>query len=167
MAVMAKRLLIDMIKLRSFMSDNPGHEIPEGFFHKTLNREGLKTLRELAIFRFTCRKCEDAPCIRVCPADALEKDSEGIINRHTNLCISCKSCVTICPFGTMMTDFFKHHRNKDLFYDLNDDEELNLFIKSSPPGVAELVDHDEAPEKNIHRLNDKTLIREYLYNPEP
>lgn len=66
-----------------------------------------------------------------------------------------------------MTDFFKHHRNKDLFYNLNDDEELRLFIESCPPGVAEMVDHDEAPEKNIHKLNDKTLIREYLYNPEP
>ena len=50
----------------------------------------------------------------------LEKDMDGLIHRHINLCISCKSCVTICPFGTMMTDFFVHHRDKDLYFDLSD-----------------------------------------------
>jgi formate dehydrogenase iron-sulfur subunit len=163
MGIMANKLLIDMIRLREYMIQNPDHEIPEGWFHKPFNQHGLKTVRELAVFRFVCRKCEDAPCISVCPADALEKDSEGIINRHTNLCVSCKSCVTICPFGTMMTDFFRHHRNKDLFHDLNNNEELKLFVESCPPGVASLVDHDEMPEKHIHKLNDKTLIRDYLY----
>ena len=113
-----------------------------------------------------CRHCEDAPCISVCPVEALEKDEEGIIDRHTNLCISCKSCVTICPFGTMMTDFFKHHRNKDLYYDLNDRKEIELFIKACPPGVASLTESDESPAENIYKLNDKVLIREYLYTTE-
>jgi formate dehydrogenase iron-sulfur subunit len=128
-----------------------------------LNSNGLKTIRELATFRFTCRKCEDAPCISVCPAEALEKDEEGIISRYTNLCISCKSCVTICPFGTMMTDFFKHHRDKSLFYDLTDNKELEKFINACPAGTVSLTETDESPAENIYRLNDKILIREYLY----
>jgi len=66
----------------------------------------------------------------------------------------------------MMTDFFEHHRNRDLFYDLNDKEELELFIKACPPGVVSLTDSDESPEENIYRLNDKILIKEYLYNTE-
>jgi len=163
---MSQKILIDMIKLRSAMVENSALTIPEGYFYQSLNSNGLKTIRELATFRFTCRKCEDAPCISVCPADALEKDGEGIINRHTNLCISCKSCVTICPFGTMMTDFFKHHRNKDLFYDLNDKKELKMFIDACPAGTVSIIDSDEAPDDNIYKLNDKVLIREYLYITE-
>ena len=163
---MAQKLLIDMIKLRSALAENNDMLIPEGVFYQSLNSNGLKTIRELAAFRFTCRRCEDAPCISVCPADALEKDGEGIINRHTNLCISCKSCVTICPFGTMMTDFFKHHRNKDLFYDLTDMKELELFIRACPPGVASVTESDESPAENIYRLNDKVLVRDYLYTTE-
>lgn len=163
---MAQKLLIDMIKLRSALIENESLTIPEGLFYQSANSNGLKTIRELAAFRFTCRRCEDAPCISVCPADALEKDEEGIIIRHTNLCISCKSCVTICPFGTMMTDFFKHHRNRDLFYDLGDKKEFELFIKACPPGVATLTESDESPEDNIYKLNDKVLIREYLYISE-
>jgi Fe-S-cluster-containing hydrogenase component 2 len=163
---MAKKILIDMIKLRAAMVENSSRELPEALFYTSVNSNGLKTIRELATFRYTCRKCEDAPCIGVCPADALEKDKDGIIMRHTNLCVSCKSCVTICPFGTMMTDFFIHHRNRDLFYDLNDEKEMEKFIKASPTGTVSLTDEDESPEKNIYRLNDKVLVKEYLYITE-
>jgi len=163
---MAQRILLDMIKLRSVMAEDPTIALPECYFHDSPALNGFKSIRELATFRFSCRRCEDAPCISVCPADALEKDGEGIINRHTNLCISCKSCVTICPFGTIMTDFFTHHRNRDLFYDLTDKRELELFVKACPPGVVSLTDADESPAGNIYRLNDKVLIREYLYSTE-
>ena len=160
---MAQRILLDMIKLRSVMAEDPAKTLPEGFFHDSPAFNGFKSVRELATFRFSCRKCEDAPCISVCPADALEKDVEGIIDRHTNLCVSCKSCVTICPFGTMMTDFFTHHRNRDLFYDLTDKKEVGLFIKACPSGVVSLTEADESPDENIYRLNDKVLVRDYLY----
>jgi formate dehydrogenase iron-sulfur subunit len=163
---MGQQLLIDLIKLREAMAENCDLKLPEALYYPAANANGLKTVRELASFRYTCRRCKDAPCISVCPADALEKDDEGIITRYTNLCISCKSCVTICPFGTMMTDFFIHHRNRDLYYDLNDSNELKKFIKASPPGTVSLTDGEESPENNIYRLNDAILIREYLYETE-
>lgn len=163
---MAQRLLIDLIKLREAMAENCDLQLPEALYYPAANVNGLKTVRELASFRFTCRRCKDAPCISVCPADALEKDEEGIITRYTNLCIACKSCVTICPFGTMMTDFFVHHRNRDLFFDLNNGTELIKFIEASPPGTVSLTEDDESPEKNIYSLNDRILIREYLYETE-
>jgi len=163
---MAQNILIDMIKLRDAMVENESVVLPEALFYQSKNLNGLKTIRELATFRFTCRKCEDAPCIAVCPVEALEKDAEGIVTRHTNLCVSCKSCVTICPFGTMMTDFFKHHRNKDLFYDLKDENDVRKFIEASPAGTVTMTDEGESPEKNIYRLNDRILIRDYLYTTE-
>jgi len=163
---MGMQILIDMIKLRSVMSENSSLILPEAYFYPAANDNGLKSIRELAVFRFTCRKCEDAPCISVCPADALEKDKEGIISRYTNLCVSCKSCVTICPFGTMMTDFFSHHRNKDLFHDLNDENSLKKFVMLCPAGTVMLTDEDESPDKNIFRLNEKVLIKDYLYITE-
>ena len=162
---MTRKIMIDMIRLRSAMIKDSTIELPEAYFYP-LHNDGLKTIRELATFRFTCRKCEDAPCINVCPADALEKDETGVIVRATNLCVSCKSCVTICPFGTMMTDFFKHHRNKDLFYDLKDENEMEKFIRACPEGTVTITSEDESPEKNIYRLNDKVLIKDYLYITE-
>jgi Fe-S-cluster-containing dehydrogenase component len=160
---MAQKILIDMIKLRAAMVENSTLALPEVIYYPTPNSNGLKTIRELSIFRFTCRKCDDAPCIAACPAEALEKDAEGVINRHTNLCISCKSCVTICPFGTMMTDFFSHHRNKDLFYDLTNIDEMKKFASACPPGTVVMTDMKESPEENIYKLNDRVLIKDYLY----
>jgi formate dehydrogenase iron-sulfur subunit len=160
------KVLIDMIKLRAAMTQNPSLALPEALCYSSANTNGLKTIRELATFRFTCRRCEDAPCITVCPADALEKDNDGVIMRHTNLCVSCKSCVTICPFGTMMTDFFRHHRNKDLFYDLCDSAEARKFVEACPPGTARLTDEKEKPDEHIYMLNDRVLIRDYIYVTE-
>jgi len=160
------KVLIDMIKLRAAMTENPSLELPDALFYNTVNTNGLKTIRELAAFRFTCRRCEDAPCISVCPVEALERDKDGVIMRHTNLCVSCKSCVTICPFGTMMTDFFKHHRNRDLLYNLRDDEQVKKFVAACPPGTAILTDGNEKPAEHIYKLNDKVLIREYIYTTE-
>lgn len=160
------KVLIDMIKLRAAMTENPSLALPEALCYNTVNTNGLKTIRELATFRFTCRRCEDAPCISVCPVEALEKDKDGVIMRHTNLCVSCKSCVTICPFGTIMTDFFKHHRNRDLLYNLRDDEQVKKFVAACPPGTAILTDGNEKPAEHIYKLNDKVLIKEYIYTTE-
>lgn len=155
-----------MIKLREAMKADPSIKLPEALCYSTANVNGLKTIRELATFRFTCRRCDDAPCIAVCPAEALEKDSDGVIMRHTNLCVSCKSCVTICPFGTMMTDFFSYHRNRDLFYDLCDKAQAAKFVKACPPGTAMLTDSEEKPAEHIYKLNDRVLIKEYIYIKE-
>lgn len=155
-----------MNKLRSAMVEDSTLEVPDAYFYPSLNINGMKSIRELATFRFTCRKCEDAPCINVCPADALEKDENGVVVRYTNLCVSCKSCVTICPFGTMMTDFFKHHRNKDLIYDLSDEKEMDKFISACPEGTVTITYEDEAPDKNIYSLNEKVLIKDFLYITE-
>jgi Fe-S-cluster-containing hydrogenase component 2 len=163
---MSRKILIDMIKLRKAMIENSGMVLPDAFFYQSANTNGLKSIRELATFRYTCRKCEDAPCIAVCPAEALEKDNDGVITRYTNLCVSCKSCVTICPFGTMMNDFFKHHRNRDLFYDLSDEKELEKFIKVCPEGTVTITGEEESPAKNIFGLNEKVLIKDYLYITE-
>jgi Fe-S-cluster-containing hydrogenase component 2 len=163
---MARRILIDMIKLRSAMIEDSSKYLPEAYFYPSRNINGLKSIRELATFIFTCRKCEDAPCISVCPADALGKDEDGYISRYTNLCVSCKSCVAICPFGTMMTDFFKHHRNKELFYDLTDEEDAKKFIEACPAGTAVMTDDDELPEMKIYKLNEKILVKDYLYITE-
>jgi len=47
-----------------------------------------------------CMHCEDPACARVCPADAIKQDENGIV--HSSLkprCIGCSNCVLACPFG--------------------------------------------------------------------
>jgi carbon-monoxide dehydrogenase iron sulfur subunit len=52
-----------------------------------------------------CQQCEEAPCVAVCPKDALSHDSSlGRVVLDYDLCIGCKMCVTACPFGGMGID---------------------------------------------------------------
>ncbi len=161
---MTQKILIDLTKFRLPDKGSCDQTPAEGLYYLNTNINGLKTIRELAVFQFSCRKCEDAPCMEVCPADALEKDENGIINRHTNLCVSCKSCVTICPFGTMMTDFFKHHRAKENYFNLADESELQKFISKCPEDAVRLGEMDENYEQHIYKLNDKILVKDYYWD---
>ena len=163
---MAQKILIDLEKLRSTEGKPSDISPPEGFFRFSFDGHGLKSIRELAVFQFTCRKCSDAPCIGVCPADALEKDDIGIISRATNLCISCKSCVVICRFGTIMSDFFEYHRDKENYFDLNDEAELGMWIRANPQGAVTMVDMEEDPEQHIYELNEHILVREHIWQTD-
>lgn len=163
---MAQKILIDLEKFRSPGGTSCDTSPPEGFYGFSTYGHGLKSIRELAVFQFTCRKCSDAPCISVCPSDALEKDEQGIISRSTNLCISCKSCVVICPFGTIMTDFFDYHLDKENYYDLSDEKELEMWIRDSPEGAVSRVDMEEDPEQHIYKLNEHILVRERMWKAD-
>jgi Fe-S-cluster-containing hydrogenase component 2 len=161
---MAKKILINLSGYRSVVDNNQSPA--EAVFDPAICSDGLKTLRELAVFRYTCRKCTDAPCVAVCPADALEKDNEGMITRAINLCVSCKSCVVICPFGTLMTDFFRFKMEKSKVYALNDEDTWDQFIRESPEGSVEIVDLDENHDNNIYKLNDNVFVREQIWDPD-
>ena len=51
------------------------------------------------------QQCEEAPCIAVCPKEALARDlTLGRVTLDYDLCIGCKMCVIACPFGGMGID---------------------------------------------------------------
>jgi anaerobic carbon-monoxide dehydrogenase iron sulfur subunit len=49
-----------------------------------------------------CRQCEDAPCVKVCPTGATYR-TETYTAVKANLCIACKLCMMVCPFGSIQT----------------------------------------------------------------
>lgn len=49
-----------------------------------------------------CQQCEDAPCVNACPAKALTRNQEmGRVEIDYDVCIGCRTCVSVCPFGAM------------------------------------------------------------------
>lgn len=50
----------------------------------------------------SCQQCEDAPCLNVCPVKAISRDEDlGLVMVDYDVCIGCRSCVVVCPFGAM------------------------------------------------------------------
>jgi len=50
----------------------------------------------------SCQQCEDAPCMNVCPVKAIFRDEDfDFVAVDYDVCIGCRSCVAVCPFGAM------------------------------------------------------------------
>jgi len=45
-----------------------------------------------------CFQCEDYPCVKACPMEALSKNSQtGAVNVDASKCTACGLCVQACP----------------------------------------------------------------------
>jgi carbon-monoxide dehydrogenase iron sulfur subunit len=47
-----------------------------------------------------CRQCEDALCVKRCPAGALYHQN-GIVTLDEESCIGCRLCTRVCPYGAI------------------------------------------------------------------
>jgi len=49
-----------------------------------------------------CRHCEEAPCVTICPTEAMHKlGPEQPVLVDDERCIGCKLCIMVCPFGVV------------------------------------------------------------------
>jgi Fe-S-cluster-containing dehydrogenase component len=47
-----------------------------------------------------CMHCDSPTCAEVCPADAIKKNADGVVQTARKpRCIACNNCVLACPFG--------------------------------------------------------------------
>jgi len=47
-----------------------------------------------------CMHCESPTCAEVCPADAIKRTGDGVVqSARKPRCIACNNCVLACPFG--------------------------------------------------------------------
>lgn len=82
------------------------HNVPVG-----VNRTWVKqvekgvfpnTRRLFSVMR--CNHCTDAPCVEICPVEALYIRPDGIVDFDNRRCIGCKSCMQACPYDALYID---------------------------------------------------------------
>ncbi|MDQ6705568.1 MAG: 4Fe-4S binding protein [Acidobacteriota bacterium] len=65
-----------------------------------INFDYLDRPNTIATAAFVCFHCDDPACAEVCPADAIKKGEDGIVQSALKpRCIACSNCVLACPFG--------------------------------------------------------------------
>lgn len=86
------------------------HQVPVG-----VNRTWVKqvekgtfpnTRRLFSVMR--CNHCTDAPCVEICPVEALFFRDDGIVDFDKDRCIGCKSCMQACPYDALYIDPESH-----------------------------------------------------------
>jgi len=79
------------------------HDVPLG-----VNRTWVKYIetgtfpdvaRKFTVMR--CNQCDDAPCMTICPTNALFRADNGVVDFQDDNCIGCKSCMNACPYDAL------------------------------------------------------------------
>ncbi len=82
------------------------HEIPLGAFRtwvKSVERGVFPDVRR-AFTVLRCNQCADAPCVNICPTNALYHRRDGIVDFDNAQCVGCKACIAACPYDALYID---------------------------------------------------------------
>ena len=84
----------------------------------------------------SCQQCESAPCMAICPVKAISRNGDmGRVEVDYDVCIGCRMCIAICPFGAMSFDTLARKVIKCDFCD--GDPQCVRFCE---PGAVQYVD---------------------------
>jgi Fe-S-cluster-containing dehydrogenase component len=96
-----------------------------------------------------CMHCEDPACAKVCPADAIKKTPDGIVQSALQpRCIGCSNCVLACPFGVPKYYVKLDQMMKcDMCYDRTSTGKKPMCVTVCPSGALAFGTRDEIERK--------------------
>lgn len=87
--------------------------------HSMIHLETVERFDEPQTVPVVCMHCDSPTCAEVCPADAIKKTADGVVQTAREpRCIACNNCVIACPFGVpKMNNSFSLMMKCDMCYD--------------------------------------------------
>ncbi len=76
--------------------------------HAMIHLEYVDRANSIQTVPVVCMHCDSPTCAEVCPADAIKRTGDGVVQTARKpRCIACSNCVLACPFGVpkMMVEF--------------------------------------------------------------
>jgi len=68
--------------------------------HSLIHVDFIDRKNTIATVPVVCMHCDDPTCAKVCPADAIKRSDDGVVqSARKPRCIACGNCVVACPFG--------------------------------------------------------------------
>ena len=110
-----------------------------------------------------CMHCEDPICAQVCPADAIKKTADGIVQSSLKpRCIGCSNCVMACPFGVPKYDAVIDQMMKcDMCYDRTSVGRKPMCATVCPSGALAFTTREE-----IERTRKGKVINSWRFGNE-
>jgi Fe-S-cluster-containing dehydrogenase component len=92
-----------------------------------------------------CMHCDTPTCAEVCPADAIKRTGDGIVQTARKpRCIACNNCVLACPFGVpKMNSDFELMMKCDMCYDRTSVGKKPMCATVCPSGALVFGTQDE------------------------
>ncbi len=137
------------------------HDVPVG-----VNRTWVKqvekgefphTRRLFSVMR--CNHCTDAPCVEICPTEALYIRDDGIVDFDKDRCIACKSCMQACPYDALYIDPQTHTAAKCNYCAHRVDIGLEPACVNVCPEQAIISGDMENPESEISQLLGRQQVK--------
>ncbi|HEX7300350.1 MAG TPA: 4Fe-4S dicluster domain-containing protein [Solirubrobacteraceae bacterium] len=101
-----------------------------------------------------CNQCTDAPCVAICPVQALYKREDGIVDFDPDRCIGCKACMNACPYDALYIDPNSHTAAKCNFCAHRVDVGLKPACEIVCPTNAIISGDLDDPSSEVRRLLD-------------
>jgi Fe-S-cluster-containing dehydrogenase component len=107
-----------------------------------------------------CMHCEDPACARACPADAIKKTADGVVQTAlASRCIGCSNCVLACPFGVPQYLERQDLMMKcDLCYDRTASGHRPMCATVCPSGALAF-----GPREEIERLRRERPVNAFAF----
>jgi len=133
------------------------------FYHP--ENQGVLFLREKAEMALTCRHCEEAPCVKACPVEALEKQPDGTLKRYNLRCVSCKTCCFACPFGVLLPELVPYKTSMcDYCLDRLPEGKMPLCVETCPELAIQYGAIEPIPEKHWFLVNEYLVVHRIPWN---
>jgi Fe-S-cluster-containing dehydrogenase component/formate-dependent nitrite reductase membrane component NrfD len=130
------------------------HEIPIGVnrcWVKTVETGRFPETRRL-FFPVLCNQCEHAPCVRICPTNALYRRRDGIVDLNGASCIGCRACMEACPYDQLFIDPNTHTAEKCNFCANRVENSLLPACVSVCPTECRIFGDLDDPESDVARI---------------
>jgi len=114
--------------------------------------------QEMAAMALNCRHCEKAPCVEVCPTNALYRDEDGAVLLAPQKCIGCLMCGIVCPFGIPELDTLNKIMMKcDLCAHRRAEGKLPACVETCPTDALLFGDFNEIQRIRKENFTEKAI----------
>ncbi len=131
--------------------------------HSLIHLDFVDRRETIATVPMVCMHCDDPTCAQVCPADAIKKGEDGVVQSSLKpRCIACSNCVLACPFGVPKVMVRQEQMMKcDMCYDRTSAGKRPMCATVCPSQALAYV-----PPEQIRATRREVPVRDFRFGKQ-